>query len=52
MKYKHTLDATIDLDDLDADKILAWVKESFLPEEVFDDGELKEWAEENNYVKA
>jgi len=35
----------------DMTKLLEFIQEAFLPEDIFDEGELDIWALENGYVK-
>ena len=35
----------------DAVVVLEWVAHNFSPEDVFDETDLNDWAERNNYVK-
>lgn len=55
---KLRIDAELDEDDqkslhesLDEDKLLAYICNSYLPSDVFEEEDLKRWAEENGYVK-
>lgn len=38
--------------ELDASVVLDWVMENFLPEDVFSNDELVEWAYDNNFVQS
>jgi len=37
---------------IDADVILDWVEDNFVPEEVFDTDKLERWANDNDYHQA
>lgn len=34
------------------DEAISWIKSNMNPDEVFDESQLEEWAENNDYVKA
>ena len=36
---------------IDCGTLLQYIQDNFNPDEIFDKGELDEWAEENGYVK-
>lgn len=51
--YNERKDFIKDLihDDL-LDMAIAWIKTSMIPSEVFSDEQLREWAEDHDYIKS
>jgi len=49
---RSLLEVFVDMIDVDVNLLLDWVEQNFMPEEVFDDGELDEWAENHDYHQA
>ena len=52
ISFRELLRDNLEALEIDATGILDWVRENFLPEDIFDKEELAEWAESNGFVQS
>ena len=52
ISFRELLRDNLETLEIDATGILDWVRENFLPEDIFDKEELAEWADDNNFVRS
>ena len=52
ISFRELLRDELEALEMDATGILDWVGENFLPEDVFDNDSLAEWAEFNGFVQS
>ena len=50
MGYEDRIDIKIDLEDYESD-VVSYVQNNLSPEDVFPEGELNDWAEDNGWVR-
>ena len=52
ISFRELLRDNLETLEIDATGILDWVGENFLPEDIFDNEKLAEWAESNGFVQS